>query len=51
MQGVGEFDFNKKNLRFLVTYTIAYKHVGLAPDFTDANSDTPSIGIGKCSPF
>jgi hypothetical protein len=24
--------------------------VGIGPELTDANSDTPSIGIGRCSP-
>ena len=49
--GIGEFAFNKRNGRFLATYTIAYVHVGVAADSTDANSDTPIIAIGKCSPF
>lgn len=49
--GLGQFAFNKRNGRFLVTYTIAYMNVGIGPELTDANSDTPSIEIGKCSPF
>jgi len=51
--GFGEFKFNKKNGRFISSYLIGYYNV--LPEMnniTDENSgDTPSITIGKCSPF
>ena len=50
-RGLGDFTYNKKNGRFLATHTVGYVNVGLGPELTDANSDTPSVAIGKCSPF
>ena len=26
-------------------------NVGIGPELTDGNSDTPSVGIGRCSPL
>ena len=48
----GEFNFNKRNGRFLRSYLIGYYTV--IPEVNqgkDEGSDTPLIGIGKCSPF
>lgn len=48
----GDFNFNKKNGRFLFSYLIGYYTV--IPEVNqgkDEGSDTPLIGIGKCSPF
>ena len=49
--GVGQFRMNRKNNRFISTYVIGYLPVGIAPDITDRTSDTPSMNLGKCSPF
>jgi hypothetical protein len=40
--------FNKKTLRFLLTYEIGYVNVGIIG--TDGG-DTPNMTIGKCSPM
>ena len=59
---VGEFKFNRLNGRFLATHPYGYfdvipKHMRSFEDkaklipFTDKDSDTPSMEIGKCSPF
>ena len=48
----GEFRFNKKNGRFLMTYLLGYFNAGPGLAFpTDEQSDTPLIAIGVCSPF
>jgi len=51
-QGIGEFKFNKKNGRYILTFSVGYYNVLPDTDFsTDEKSDTPYIEIGKCSPF
>ena len=49
---IGRFNFNRKNGRFLTSYPIGYYNVlpGIN-GITDEGSDTPSLEIGKCSPF
>lgn len=50
--GAGELRFNRDNLRYIKTYTLGYFNV--LPDvnkIADADSDTPSMEIGKCSSF
>jgi hypothetical protein len=47
----GQLWYKKQNGRFFATNVIAYVSAGIAPDSTDSNSDTPNVGIGKCSPF
>ena len=50
--GLGTFQFNKDNGRFLRAYWAGYFNVlPKVNDITDATSDTPLIEIGKCSPF
>jgi hypothetical protein len=41
----GELRFNSKSLRFLTTYTVGYV------DGSNANSNTPAISIGTCTPL
>jgi hypothetical protein len=60
-QGIGQFSFNKNNGRYLMTFPIGYFNV--IPErrksfgdksktpFTDKDSETPYMEIGKCSPF
>ena len=45
---ISDFRFNKRNGRFLHTYPIGYYNV--LPG-EDEGTDTPSLEIGKCSPF
>ncbi len=46
--GFYALSFNKKNLRFLLTYRVGYVNAGIAGVEGD---DTPSMTIGKCSPM
>lgn len=48
----GDFKFNRRNGRYLKTYTVGYFNVvpGVN-EVTDENSDTPYLEIGKCSSF
>ena len=46
--GIGEFHFNKKNGRYLYSYSIGYYNVLSGKD---EGADTPYLEIGKCSPF
>jgi hypothetical protein len=50
--GNGTFHFNKRNGRYVRSYTTGYFNVlpGVN-DLTDATSDTPIVAIGKCSSF
>lgn len=48
----GQFKFNKNNGRFIMAHPFGYYNVlPGAKKFTDKNSDTPFMEIGKCSPF
>lgn len=48
--GIGDFKFNKKNLRFMRAYIVGY--INVIPGGTAKESgDTPMIEIGKCSPI
>lgn len=51
--GAGQFNFNKKNGRYLFVYPMGYVNVLPGGRYfqTDEESDTPFIEIGKCSPF
>lgn len=49
-----EFQFNRNNGRFIMASLSGYVNVGIDYGYfkvTDDTSDTPSIKIGKCSPF
>ena len=50
-QGAGGFKFNRRSNRFLASSLIGYLHIGVAPGEREEDSDTPSIDLGKCSPF
>ena len=48
----GDFRFNRKNGRYLMAFTYGYYNVGTGSVVeTDADSGTPMLEIGKCSPF
>ena len=48
----GDFRFNRKSGRFINSYVAGYYNIIPGVNsLTDRNSDTPSIEIGKCSPF
>jgi hypothetical protein len=49
---VGDFNFNRRNGRYLIVFTDGYYSVGKGMRAaTDEESGTPSIEIGKCTPF
>ncbi len=49
-EGWREFRINRTNGRFIAAFILGYFNVGV-DEITDETSDTPSIEIGKCSPF
>jgi hypothetical protein len=49
--GFGEFRFNRKNGRYLSTYTMGYVDDGLSENtlFGKEGANTPAVKVGKCS--
>ncbi|MHC4337422.1 MAG: hypothetical protein ACYSTG_05660 [Planctomycetota bacterium] len=51
--GFGDFMFNRRNLRFLSTFTFGYVTDGLGETnwFGEEGTNTPALSAGKCSPL
>lgn len=47
--GLRDFKFNKKNMRFLSTYSIGYFSDSPDSEWSKEGGDTPSMEIGTCS--
>jgi len=48
-EGIVNFHFNKKNMRFLSTFAIGYVSYIPGDELLDEGKNTPSMNIGACS--